>query len=346
MHPAAVPRNAPVPYAGGGTGLPDPRVYPLIELDRGQLQAMLRPLLGGAGVRGVARVEGGLVNTTYRVAAGADHPVYAVRVYASGQAACHSERRLLAALAGRLPVPEVLLADPGGPTCAHPFVVYRWIDGITLNELRRRAGAGELLALAEPLGRLAARIAGIQADGDALLGREIGRLPTVRVSAALECADEQLRADLARDRLGATLADGLRERLAAAEPLLLVHEQKPGLLHGDFGGRNVLVRAGTTGEWEISGLLDWETAGQGTALWDVGSLFRYARRYSPEFRERFLSGYRAAGGALADGWWPAARLLDATRLVDTLSEARELPAVFAECRDLVAAMLGGEGSAA
>ncbi len=324
----------------------DPRCHPLIELERAQLQAMLRPLLGGSGLDTVARVEGGLVNTLYRVTAGADASAYAVRVYASGRAAFESERRLLAALSGMLPVPEVLLADPGGQACAHPFVVYRWIEGITLNDFRMRAAAGELLALAEPLGRLAARIAGIRPEGadDTDLTQAVGRLPAMRIAEELDCAERQLRSGLARERLGGALADGLRECLAAAEPDLLALERTRGLLHGDFGGRNVLVRAGEAGEWEISGILDWEEAAQGPALWDAGSLFRYSRRYSPEFRDRFARGYRAAGGELERGWWRAARLLDATRLVRTLSEERELPNVFAECRDLLAAALAREES--
>jgi aminoglycoside phosphotransferase (APT) family kinase protein len=310
----------------------DPRCHPWIHLEREQLQAMLRPLLGNARLRAVSRVDGGLVNTTYRVIAG--DSVYAVRVYASGEAAFEAERRLLAALAGTLPVPEPLYAAAGGRSCAHPFVVYRWIDGITLNDLRRRAAPGELLPLAEPVGRLAARIAGTWRDDDA-------GLPVIQVAEALESAERQLRSGLGRARLGEALADSLRERLAAAEPRLLAAERSCGLVHGDFGGRNVLVRAGDAGR-EISGVLDWETAAHGAALWDVGSLFRYPRRYPVEFVDRFAHGYRAAGGELGRDWRQAARLLDATRLVGTLGEEREFPNVFAECRDLITSMLAGE----
>jgi Ser/Thr protein kinase RdoA (MazF antagonist) len=299
---------------------------------------MLRPLLGGSGLRDVSRVEGGLVNTTYRVTTGEDDAGYAVRVYASGRAAFEAERRLLSALSAMLPVPQLVLADAGGQSRAHPFAVYRWISGITLNECRRRVPAGEFLALAEPLGRLAARIAGIRPDEDA----GVGPLPALQVAVELDRVDRRLRSGLARERLGARLAEELREQMADAKPLLLGLEPARGLLHGDFGGRNVLVRAGDAGQWEISGVLDWETAAQGSALWDVGSLFRYSARYAPEFRERFACGHRAAGGALPAAWCRAAKLLDATRLVDTLNEARELPRVFAECRDLVASLLTRE----
>jgi Ser/Thr protein kinase RdoA (MazF antagonist) len=224
-----------------------------------------------------------------------------------------------------------------GESCAHPFVVYRWIEGLTLNDFCRRAAPGEMDGLAEPLGTLAARVAGVRADE--ISGLE---LDVVDIAAELDLAERQLRSGPARVRLGETLADGLRARLTAAGPQLLALDGSRGLLHGDFGGRNVLVRAGKAGAWEISGLLDWETAARGAALWDVGSLFRYPRRYSPAFRDAYARGYRAAGGDLGSGWWWTARLLDATRLVRILGQERELPNVFAECRDVIASMLDGE----
>ena len=55
------------------------------------------------------------------------------------------------------------------------------------------------------------------------------------------------------------------------------------------GGRNILVRA-TEGGWEIGGLIDWEGVAEGAACWDVGSLFRYPRRYLPQFRALFAQG--------------------------------------------------------
>jgi hypothetical protein len=50
-------------------------------------------------------------------------------------------------------------------------------------------------------------------------------------------------------------------------------------------------------------------------------------------------GYRAAGGALPDDWYQMARLLVASRVVGILDEERELPVVFTECRELIAALI-------
>jgi hypothetical protein len=111
-----------MPMTRTGDPVPDPRCHPLVHLDGGEIQAMLRPLSGGSRLWTVARVDGGLVNTTYRATTAADDAGYAVRVYASGHAAFNSERRVLAALSGKLPVPHVVLADRGGGVCAHPLL--------------------------------------------------------------------------------------------------------------------------------------------------------------------------------------------------------------------------------
>jgi aminoglycoside phosphotransferase (APT) family kinase protein len=226
-----------------------------------------------------------------------------------------------------LPVPDLISADASGRHCAYPYLVYRWIEGITLNECRRRNAPDALLTLAEPLGRLLATISSRSFPEDLADGWD--------VATRLAAADEQLRTGLARERLGGALADRLRDGLAGSEPLLLALEHDRGLVHGDFGGRNILVKTTANDEWEISGVLDWEEAAAGAAWWDIGSLFRYPRRYLPEFRGLFAHGYRAAGGNLPHDWWRTARLLDATRLVAVLNEERQLPGVFAESRELI-----------
>jgi aminoglycoside phosphotransferase (APT) family kinase protein len=309
----------------------DPRCHPLIELDLPAVEAMLAPVLRGAGVRGIAPVEGGLTNTVVRVTAD-DGTERALRVYAGGRAAFERETRLLRRLAGALPVPDLLLADDGA-TGGPPYVVYRWIGGITLNECRLQAPPAALATLAEPLGRLLARLASFPVD------EHDPPLEAIRISTRLAEADERLRAGLARSRLGGPLADGLRERLAAGARRLEALDGDPGLVHGDFGGRNILVRAAGARRWEVSGVLDWESAATGAAPWDVGHLFRYPRRYSPAFRAAFARGYRAAGGTLPRDWWRLSRLLDATNLVATLDEARELPGVFPACREVIASLV-------
>jgi aminoglycoside phosphotransferase (APT) family kinase protein len=298
---------------------------------------MLRPVSGGAELREVVCVDGGLVNTVYRVETGRAGRAYALRVYAGGGPAFETECRLLESLAATLPVPTALFADASGRNCAHPYLVYQWIEGITLNECRRQSSQEALLTLAGPLGRLLAQIAA------ALPAAHVPK--TLRVTTALERADKQLRAGLARARLGGVLADSLRDSLNGSSSILRALDHTSVLVHGDFGGRNILVKAAEGGGFGIGGVIDWEDAAAGSALWDVGSLFRYPRRYSEEFRALFARGYRAAGGKLPPDWWVSARMIDATRLAAILSEERELPGVFADCVELIESIVADAFSA-
>lgn len=291
---------------------------------------MLRPLLGDAGLNEVVRADGGLVNTVYRVKSGGE--TYALRVCAADCPAFEKESRLLNHLAKTLPVPAVLFADASGRRCARAYLVYRWVEGVSLNECRKQSSPDALLTLAEPLGRLLAQIADAAFPAD-----QVSK--TMRVATMLRRAEEELRAGLARRRLGGALADRLRDRLNRRAAVLHALDDTSALVHGDFGGRNILVRVGGSGELEISGVVDWEEAAAGSALWDVGSLFRYPRRYSDEFRTLFGRGYRAAGGKLPPDWWHTARTIDATRLVAILGQKRELPGVFAECAELIGSIV-------
>lgn len=313
----------------------DPRVCPLIELDHSRIREMLRAVLVGAESFEAVQVEGGLVNTIYRITPDSEDERYALRVYAASRVIkFEHERRILEGLRGRLPVPQLLFADAGGE---HPYIVYRWIEGITLNEFRKHQPHAALQSLAKPVGELLANISCLKFEEVSGEGYETER--SSQVEELLSTTEEMLRCGLARKRLGSTLADALRRIFEERAPHLRALEESRSLVHGDLGGRNIIVRPGDNDGWRVSGLIDWEAASCGSPLWDVGNLFRYSKRYTEAFRAEFGQGYREAGGALPRGWMMTARLLDATRLVGALDDGRKLPVVFAECRDLIEALV-------
>jgi aminoglycoside phosphotransferase (APT) family kinase protein len=290
----------------------DPRVFPLIPISRDELE-----LLVDGGIVRCSPISGGLTNTLHRVELGSGG-VVVVRHHAGGAQAFRDELAALQRLAGFLPVPEIVRADP--ERCA---IVYRWIDGITMDECRREQPAAAFASLAGPLGRLLAWLARCEPRGGE--GWDIAPL--------LAQARSQLCEGRARLRMGAPLADavaaaldGEAERLAWGPPCLS---------HGDIGGRNVIVRRAEGDRWRIAGVIDWEAAWIASPLADLGQLFRDAGRHDAAFLAEFERGYREAGGVLPDGWLYTARLLDAMTVVDLLDEARELPGVFADCRRLL-----------
>jgi aminoglycoside phosphotransferase (APT) family kinase protein len=304
---------------------PDPRVMPLVEIDAKQVAALAAPYLDSSGVQDIVAIDGGLVNTTYRVTSAAGESVV-VRLYARGGESCAREREVLAqAAAMSVAVPRVL-----GARCAEPlpYLAYRWIDGITFNDLRRQQ-PGALSSAAHSVGRLAASVRSMRAES------LVTTLPRRSIRTEIHRAIERLQNGRVRHRLGAPDADALAGVLEHQLPRLEPLDAEAGVIHGDFNGRNVLVRSNNGTDYAVSGLLDWEDTAIGSPVWDVGSLFRYAHRYDANFRAAFADGYRAAGATLPPDWVDEARLVDSTRLVAILDEPDELPTVFADCRELL-----------
>lgn len=317
---------------------PDPRILPSVEVDRATVELLFEPITQGSALGAITPVDGGLVNTLFRVTT-VDQSTYALRISpcdrdgALDLLGLEREAELLDSVAPFIPVPRPVVWDASGTRSGLRFVIYPWIDGITLNECRREHGAASLASLAEPIGRLVATMRSIP-DIDSR-----GTFRRLSIVEAVRDAEDRLTSSHARHRLGATAADALRATLDDKKSALEALDRERCLVHGDFGGRNIVVRATRAGTWEIAGVLDWEMAAIGSPLWDIGSLFRYATRYSTEFRAGFGRGYRAAGGSLPDEWWTLARLLDVTRVVAILSETRDLSTVFDDCRSIVASVI-------
>jgi aminoglycoside phosphotransferase (APT) family kinase protein len=292
------------------TALTNVRVFPLLEISREQLEKA-----AGAPIVSVERVDGGLTNTIHKVQL-EDGDILGIKHYAGGRDWFDTELTTLTLLHGTVPVPEVVNAD------AESLVItYRWIEGITLHELRKEGHLAAFATLAEPLGRVCAWISKTDATAP------------FELTPILEQCYRQLTSGRARHRLGPPLADALIKALEGAEPQMAYGAVC--LSHGDLGHRNVLVyQAGD--RWRINGVIDWETTTTGSPLVDIGSLFRYAKRYDNAFVEAFERGYRDTGSTLPEGWLMTSRLLDSTWLVDMLDDEQDLPQVYADCARLVA----------
>jgi aminoglycoside phosphotransferase (APT) family kinase protein len=289
----------------------DPRIYPLIDVPHEKLRALVEK-----PVARIERVDGGFTNTIHKIVLESGE-VLAVKHYAGGSEGFGAELATLTLLHGTLPVPDVITVDDDALA-----IVYRWIDGITMNDLREKGSPAGFASLADPLGRLLAWLARTDAT------------EPFELTPLLEKAYAQLSSGRPRQRLGGPLADALQRGLEAAEPAMAFGTVC--LAHGDLGGRNLIVERAAGDRWRINGVIDWEATTTGSPLLDIGSLFRYRHRYSDTWIADFERGYREADGVLPDDWLRSARLLDAIWQVDTLDEPRELPGVYADIKQLLA----------
>lgn len=285
------------------------RVFPLIEVSRDELAAVI-----GGKIVSAEPVDGGLTNTIHKVVTDANQ-VFGVKHYAGGRDWFETELTTLTLLHRTLPVPEVVHVDE-----AKFVIVYRWIEGVTLLDLRRKGHHEGFASLAQPLGTALASLAKTDAT------------EPFDLTPMLEANYVRLSNGRARTRLGAPLADALKKELEAQEPMMAWGSVC--LSHGDLSHRNVIV-ARRGDRWRINGIIDWETATTSSPLFDIGSLFRYGDRHDAAWLTGFEQGYRDGGGELPAGWNVSARLLDCLDLVELLDEEHGLQVLFDDCRILI-----------
>ncbi|MGX9983465.1 phosphotransferase family protein [Methylobacterium fujisawaense] len=222
---------------------------------------------------------------------------------ASSRPRAEEFRILRAAFAAgvRVPEPVGFCADPG--VVGAPFALMGLVSGVGLGPrvVKDTRLGGDRTALAEQLGRELARIHGIlRADGPgrAALADDLAFLGAPNAHPALT-EIRTLRANL--DGIGAVrpaLEWGLRWAECHAPPC-----PEPVLVHRDFRTGNYMVDAEG-----LTAILDWEFAGWGDPVQDIGwfcaACWRFGR---PDLeaggiapRAAFYRGYEAESGRRID----------------------------------------------
>jgi len=305
------------------------------------LARMVERAFPGARVAEALLLADGFRNSNFKLLfEGAAEPMV-LRVYRHDPALCRKELDLIRFLAGSVPVPEVIHAEPSGSEDLPPFVLMPYVEGITFRELRR---GGDREAIAQAAGSAGEVLAAIHRNtfskpGWLGPGLEVAAPLLEGANAMPRFVDLCLASGNLQARLPAALRDRVHRLMWSASPELAPLEIQAQLVHGDFNKGNVLVRA-ASGRWSVAAVLDWEFAVSSTPLADFGNFLRYERASRPLAEPHFSDGYLGAGGSLPPDWRRLARLVDFVALCESL--ARDwLPAdVEADLVELVQATAG------
>jgi len=304
---------------------------------------MVQTVFPGHHIAEIQPLTDGFRNANLKIRLDPGNEWIVLRVYEHDASLCQKEVDLMRLVGGSVPVPDVLHVEPGGQDNLPPFVLMRYVEGITLHELKRTGNhdafaqaaysAGQTLAV---IGRFTFPRAGWLAPG-----------PTV-TSPLLEGADPTPRfMDLClaspnlKLRIPAELVDRTHAFVWSCASQLAELDRQACLVHGDFGKRNLLVRPNNArasgGRWTVAAVLDWEFAISGPPLADLGHFLRYEPAARAFAEPHFSEGYVHAGGALPPEWRRLARLVDLTALCESLTHAQLPEPVVAELVELVRA---------
>jgi aminoglycoside phosphotransferase (APT) family kinase protein len=288
---------------------------------------LLGSLFGARRVDKVQLLSDGLCNFNYRVDLGKGAEVIVLRLYGRDPQACQKEVDLLRMVRETVPVPEVLLVSASGEGVVGPFIVMRYVEGITFRQLRRTCDSEAIAQAAHSIGETLAALGrykfarrGTLGAGPAVVGHYLSGS-----NAIPEFIDSCLASPTLRSRLDERVRERVHDLAWARARELAPLQDEMCLVHGDFNNRNIIVRREQEGRWQVAAVLDWEFAVSGSPLFDIASFLQYERRCSPSREPHFSLGYEHGGGKLPEDWWQLARVVGLKGQCETLTEI-DLPA--------------------
>jgi len=307
------------------------RFRPEVPLDAAMVAAIVREALPDAEVTGFAFATGGLANTNIDVRLAGPPRRVVLRLFQRDPAQARKEVALASLLTGRAAAPAVLRFTDADPATGHPCAVMEWRPGVRLETLTPTRSRGEAV------GRALAAIHAVDFPAYGFFGADLVVREPVDLgrSRLLGYLRLQLLEGPGAARLGGDLAARLYSWVEAHGHLLETWLTRPCLVHGDFGGSNILIEAG-----RVSAVVDWEFAFSGSPATDFGNLLR-APMDTPEFASGAAAGYTEAGGFLPADWRRVAGIADLYSWVDFLGRPAPDEALLDDARDAVSAMLAG-----
>lgn len=271
-------------------------------------------------------MTGGFRNWNYRVDTSAGARV--LRIYARGDRSAWKERRVAELVGPEVMTPKYLeLAEVEDRVVA----VREFAEGTVLHELLSADGA---IApdVAHVVGRALAAIHRIEFHEFGELDSDLGITERYDLSGAgiRQYVQRLLEAGGAGARLGPALAMELLRMLERSADLLDAWQDRPVLVHSDFGPTNLVM-----GPDDSVTVLDWEFACSAIPALDFGNLLRPPLEGNDAFAEGLAAGYCGAGGCLPRDWRRLAVLADVAAWVAFAARPHVHELVLADARDRI-----------
>ena len=307
------------------------------SLSHQQVVQLLTKALPKHRLRSFEPLTGGMSNLNYLLHVDGIEGGFVLRIYTRDLSACQKEIDLHSLVRERLPVPEVIYADPKGEEGIGPYVLKRYVEGETFQELKSQ---GNLQDVAEVAYAIGATLARLQTFTFPRPGPIRGGLFSEGSTPISEIIEGYLNSPVLEQRLGAEERDRLRTFFSGWLSQLSSLDQQRSLVHGDFNARNTVVKR-SGGRWVVSGVLDWELAFSGSPLWDAARFICFERRPRPLREPYFSTGFREGGASLPENWGEFSRVINAVGATEGLSRADLRLAFVPELKDLIIATLNG-----
>jgi aminoglycoside phosphotransferase (APT) family kinase protein len=309
-----------------------------LELQKAQVLALIEPAFPGQSLIHYRLVSGGLSNTNIHAELSHHPDPILLRIYVRDPAQAAKEWTLLSRLAGQVPVPRLYYTAPGSSVLPYPYALMEWIEGERLEiALEQKIAPADLQQMISSIGRVLARMHAMKFDVTGFLDKDLQVVTPISIGSdgLLDYLEQKLGGTApGRDRLGADLADAVIDFAGREGGLLDSWTGAPSLIHGDFGGSNILVRQDAQG-WRTAAILDWEFAFSGTPFFDLGNLLRPPLGSLAGVGQAIEAGYRDAGGLLPPEWRRMSDLVELISWAEFLARPNCGPKLAADARAMI-----------
>jgi aminoglycoside phosphotransferase (APT) family kinase protein len=318
------------------------RATPALDLGLPELTALIQPAFPGQTVVASEPTQGGLANTNIRIWLSESGQPLLLRLFVRSPGEVHKEEALNRHVSAHTPVPRFLYVTADNPITGHPFVIMEWIDGTRLEVAAPRLNTEQARGLGRSIGATLASIHALTFPRTGFFDTNLDIAQPISVGSdgLIGYLHRCLIDGRGEERLGADLTCALRSFVERTGSLLDSWTGKPCLVHGDFGGSNILVRETPRG-WAVAAVLDWEFAFSGSPFFDLGNLLRPPLGTLAGFEGAVYDGYVGTGGVLPTGWRQMSRLVDLLAWADFMNRPYVNAAHISDAKTMIARTIAG-----
>jgi thiamine kinase-like enzyme len=140
-----------------------------------------------------------------------------------------------------------------------------------------------------------------------------------------------LEKEIVTERIGPEIKNRIKKLIAEKQTCLQEIDQYISLVHSDFRPANMIVDRNNA-VW----IVDWEFAGYGHSIADIGQFFRYSNCFDRTQIKLFEDTYNSlANRILPTNWYELCKLRDLINLLQMLGESENYPLKYSDLRDVI-----------
>lgn len=274
---------------------------------------MIKIAYPDADLKDAEVINGGCANLNIKINLKEAHEPLILRIYLRDSDAVWREQNIAKLLEPAIPVPYILQISEYEN---YVYSIAEFKHGITLRDLLL---SNQRHSISKIMYKVGVIFSGITKHKFPLAGffdKNLNVVTELSNNDYFDFVKNCLESDVILNQIGNEMVAKI-ERVIYKYADLFPTNQERSLVHGDFDPANILF-AQQDGEWEITGVLDWEFAFSGSILCDVASMLRYAHKMPIEFEKSFLNGLQDNNIILPQSWEITVDLLNLLSLLDCL----------------------------